>query len=807
MTKKFAIVLALFLIAVVCSAGCIDPETPVDPVVPADPIVPVDPVTPVEPELPVEEYSVMFMLNYDDAGAYTAETVKAGDTVSRPASPSRSGYTFTGWFTAADGGVAYDFTQAVNSDMMLYAQWSKKKSSSSGGSSHSHDWDVVTEPATCVSAGLKTYTCSCGQTKTETIQAGHRNPETTGDGALKCPVCQEMIKAKLSSESDTLPSDNVLPYYINIEDAINNVTTEWNKIHLMADMGSRITLAKEVIISANNHKVNLSYTDESHIKILKENTGDIDVTLNGEPVDLVAIDDSEFLVICDRWDGTVDSAWYDEDEDELVIETAEALAGFAQLVNTGDTFEGKTVTLSENIDLASEEWTPIGTETNRFKGTFDGQEHTIVNMKIDVDSDVNQFVGLFGAVQNAVIKNLTIKDTDIDVTGAKVRSAAVVGLASSDTSQPSVLALNFENIKVEGCTITTEAASGSAMAGGIVGYCYPANMKGISVSDLTINGEATGNTLYAAAIAGYVCGQNINNNGGTRMAFSCEDFSVSNVEINAEAYTVLAGGYTGEPYYGYITIKDGTIDGLKMDVDAHEAFVGGLVGYFWRSDNGHNVNNVEITGIDFDVTTDYLGETRVGGMVGTSQSVVTYVDSSVAGKIIERCSDSENPVNYHAKVGGFVGRAYTWAQTYTNCIADVDVIGSHVAGGFVGNHITNAQYTNCEAKGDVKANISGGFAGRLTEHGVSTAVTFDGCKTSGNVEGTSVAGGFIGSTADHGWAAWVEGNGNGYGKTITLKNCEVTGTATCGTKYCAEFVGEVKMKDGVEINTVSTITP
>ena len=39
MTKKFAIVLALFLIAVVCSAGCIDPETPVDPVVPADPIV------------------------------------------------------------------------------------------------------------------------------------------------------------------------------------------------------------------------------------------------------------------------------------------------------------------------------------------------------------------------------------------------------------------------------------------------------------------------------------------------------------------------------------------------------------------------------------------------------------------------------------------------------------------------------------------------------------------------------------------------------------------------------------------------
>ena len=158
MTKKFAIVLALFLIAVVCCAGCIDPETPVDPVVPADPIVPVDPVTPVEPELPVEEYAVMFMLNYDDAGAYTAETVKAGDTVSRPASPSRSGYTFTGWFTAADGGVAYDFTLAVNSDVMLYAQWKEEKKKSS----HSHSYSrIVTDP-TCIAEGYTTYTCRCG---------------------------------------------------------------------------------------------------------------------------------------------------------------------------------------------------------------------------------------------------------------------------------------------------------------------------------------------------------------------------------------------------------------------------------------------------------------------------------------------------------------------------------------------------------------------------------------------------------------------------------------------------------------------
>ena len=166
MTKKFAIVLALFLVSIVCCAGCIgpgdEPVDPVDPVVPVDPVDPVTPVDPVDPVVPVEEYSVMFMLNYGDAGAYSAETVKAGETVSKPASPTRSGYTFKGWFTAAEGGAEYDFTQAVNADVTLYAQWSKKSSSSSSGSSSggsSTPSTPVESPDVVASIGDVTYTC------------------------------------------------------------------------------------------------------------------------------------------------------------------------------------------------------------------------------------------------------------------------------------------------------------------------------------------------------------------------------------------------------------------------------------------------------------------------------------------------------------------------------------------------------------------------------------------------------------------------------------------------------------------------
>lgn len=487
----------------------------------------------------------------------------------------------------------------------------------------------------------------------------------------------------------------------------------------------------------------------------------------------------------------------------LEIWTLEDLADFRDAVNNGDTFVGKTVILMADIDLSGiESWVPIGNTTNYFRGTFDGQENTISNMNINVNTpDTDQFVGLFGGVRNAVIKNLTMENTSITAVGKKVRAAAIVGIADSDKTTPSVLALNFENITVDGCTINAEAKAGSALVGGVVGYSYPANMKNIAVSYLTINAKAEGNEVRAAAINGYVCGQNISNNGSTRMAFTIDTFNVENVSIIADAYTVFAGGYAPYTYYGYITLKNGTIDGLKMDVDAHEAFVGGLVGYFWRSDSGHTVNNVMITGIDFDVTTDYLGETRVGGMVGTSQSPNTkYTDCSVSGKIVERCSDSENPVNYHAKVGGFVARTYEYAmQTYTNCVADVDVTGSNVAGGFVGNHNSTVSYVNCEAKGDVTADIAGGFAGRLTEHGYTTAVTFDGCKASGNVCGTNVAGGLIGSAVNHGWAAWEAGKGTPYAKTVTLKDCEVTGTVTSGTDYCAGVVGEAVMADGIKL--------
>lgn len=63
----------------------------------------------------------------------------------------------------------------------------------------------------------------------------------------------------------------------------------------------------------------------------------------------------------------------------ITITTAEQLKEFAAKVNAGNTFEGKTVTLGADIDLDNGAWTPIGTNSTPFKGTFDGNNHTISN--------------------------------------------------------------------------------------------------------------------------------------------------------------------------------------------------------------------------------------------------------------------------------------------------------------------------------------------------------------------------------------------------------------------------------------------
>lgn len=80
-----------------------------------------------------ETYTVTFNLNYGSNGEYSSQVVKAGEKANEPSAPSRSGYTFNGWYTKTTGGTKFDFGTEITSDITLYAHWSLSSSGGSGG--------------------------------------------------------------------------------------------------------------------------------------------------------------------------------------------------------------------------------------------------------------------------------------------------------------------------------------------------------------------------------------------------------------------------------------------------------------------------------------------------------------------------------------------------------------------------------------------------------------------------------------------------------------------------------------------------
>ena len=120
------------------------------------------------------------------------------------------------------------------------------------------------------------------------------------------------------------------------------------------------------------------------------------------------------------WDGSEMTAPKQVSETQYEIAQASELAWFAAAVNgtlpetkatiAADSFAGKTFVLTEDVDLGGQEWTPIGNSSNKFMGTFDGQKHTVKNLK---GSGYNSNVGLFGVTHDGEIKNLVVENAEV----------------------------------------------------------------------------------------------------------------------------------------------------------------------------------------------------------------------------------------------------------------------------------------------------------------------------------------------------------------------------------------------------------
>ena len=108
------------------------------------------------------------------------------------------------------------------------------------------------------------------------------------------------------------------------------------------------------------------------------------------------------------WADIADTSWWDSAGTSFSISTEAQFAAIAYLSINGTTsFSGQTIILSNDLDLAGFDWTPI----TKFEGVFDGGGNTISNLRIESSGGA---IGLFEKLEaSGTVKNFILRDVEI----------------------------------------------------------------------------------------------------------------------------------------------------------------------------------------------------------------------------------------------------------------------------------------------------------------------------------------------------------------------------------------------------------
>ncbi len=293
-------------------------------------------------------------------------------------------------------------------------------------------------------------------------------------------------------------------------------------------------------------------------------------------------------------------------------------------------------------DLGSEgrpaNFTPIGTGTEPFTGTFDGAGHTITGLTISHEDSTSTAAkrvyknqaGLFGHIEVApatiAVRDLTLHDPSVtgkekvgalvgstrggSVTGVKVTVSSDTALIKGETYVGGLIGEKFGGGSVSGSSAVR--VQGMSTVGGLAGIKYSGMLWGY----------ATGKVTGTSRVGGLV-GENRK---ATTMGYATGEVTG----------TINVGGLVGEAVSGQVTgYATGKVTGISD--------VGGLVG---------EINaGAGVTGYAMGAVT---GTSNVGGLVGITQFWFGEEKSSyyALGYVVQRPNGSTQPTN----VGPGIGR-------------------------------------------------------------------------------------------------------------------------------------------------------
>ncbi|MDQ0723756.1 putative repeat protein (TIGR02543 family) [Paenibacillus sp. W4I10] len=208
-------------------------------------------------------YKVTF--NTIGGSAVSDAAVEYGKKLSAPASPSRSGYTFAGWYADPELKTPFNFAQTeITADLILYAKWSVNSTppaggndgnSSGGGSGNQNNngSSVTPSPPNTIA-----HSSTNGRL---TLAAGQAGQVSLGDGitvTIPAGATNQEMKItidQITDSSDLLTNQTILisPVYELLKNVQQNFT-KYVTLNLAFDTSSLPT----------NHQAGLFYFDEQN---------------------------------------------------------------------------------------------------------------------------------------------------------------------------------------------------------------------------------------------------------------------------------------------------------------------------------------------------------------------------------------------------------------------------------------------------------------------------------------------------------------------------------------------------------------
>lgn len=374
--------------------------------------------------------------------------------------------------------------------------------------------------------------------------------------------------------------------------------------------------------------------------------------------------------------------------------------------------------------------TPIGTSSNVFAATFDGNNNNLSGLNISV---AGNNVGLFGYISGATIKNLTVNGS---VKGSS-NVGGVVGYASNST---------IENV-TNNASISSTYKDAPYEIKQFDAHPYDANEQAVSkVNDGNLNSKyysakkgamsfIVQNTTLAYIFGFAITNANDTNNTAEIQKRTPQSVKIwgSNNDFTRGDYDTGGGNTTVPNEWGWEVVYDSTLAMPSTNSYRKEFFSGFKLRnykyYYIYVKAADNYSTLQFA--EFDLLT--TNSQNVGGVVGYAN-----------GTNIKNATNNAS-VEGDTSVGGIVGYADSTSRMYGTIVNSGNITANSMVGGVSGeNHgfwcDTNSNYGTFKNSGSINGRNG------ATVGGVTAFADKEMCnaENTGNVIGGNAVGGVAG---------------------------------------------------------------